>query len=127
MAIPGTAKLGPQLVKLARSFHCSTVKHAGSTWRLKHGLPENPSDRGLTTDLPDWSFADGRPAPPMAGHVRRLEKQREIVKRITKLSSEIDHGMKKWEMKTKKELEDQEEKRRKRLQPKGASIRKLPK
>ncbi|XP_070585295.1 large ribosomal subunit protein mL52 isoform X2 [Erythrolamprus reginae] len=79
MAIPGTAKLGPQLVKLARSFHCSTVKHAGSTWRLKHGLPENPSDRGLTTDLPDWSFADGRPAPPMAGHVRRLEKQREIV------------------------------------------------
>ncbi|KAG8140973.1 hypothetical protein E2320_003583, partial [Naja naja] len=22
-----------------------------------HGLPANPSDHGLTTDLPDWSFA----------------------------------------------------------------------
>uniref|UniRef100_A0A670YY43 Large ribosomal subunit protein mL52 n=1 Tax=Pseudonaja textilis TaxID=8673 RepID=A0A670YY43_PSETE len=93
----------------------------------RHGLPENPSDQGLTTDLPDWSFADGRPAPPMAGHLRRQEKKRELVRRIAQLSSELDHGMKKWEAKQKKQEEDQEEKRRKRLRPKGDSLQQVQK
>ncbi|XP_026575285.1 39S ribosomal protein L52, mitochondrial [Pseudonaja textilis] len=127
MALHGTPRLGPQLAKLARSFHCSTMKYAGSEWRIKHGLPENPSDQGLTTDLPDWSFADGRPAPPMAGHLRRQEKKRELVRRIAQLSSELDHGMKKWEAKQKKQEEDQEEKRRKRLRPKGDSLQQVQK
>ncbi|KAM3821854.1 large ribosomal subunit protein mL52 isoform 1-T1 [Vipera latastei] len=118
---------GSQLVKLARSFHCSTMKLAGSKWRAKHGLPINPTDRGPTTDFPDWSFADGRPAPPMSGQLRRQEKNREIVRRIAQLSSELDHGMKKWEAKMEKQKEDQEEKRRKRLQPKGVSLLQLPK
>ncbi|XP_070810452.1 large ribosomal subunit protein mL52 [Pituophis catenifer annectens] len=127
MALPVTPRLGAQLVILARSFHCSSLKHAGSEWRMKHGLPANPSDHGLTTNLPDWSFADGRPAPPMVGHLRRQEKNREMVRRIAQLSSELDHGMKKWEAKMKKQEEDQEEKRRKRLRPKGALLQQLPK
>ncbi|XP_032093494.1 39S ribosomal protein L52, mitochondrial [Thamnophis elegans] len=127
MALPVTPRLGPQLVKLARSFHCGTVKHGGSKWRMKHGLPPNPSDYGPTTNLPDWSFADGRPAPPMVGQLRRQEKHQEIVRRIAQLSSELDHGMQKWEAKRKKQEEDQEEKRRKRLQPKGDSLQQLPK
>ncbi|KAM3821856.1 large ribosomal subunit protein mL52 isoform 3-T3 [Vipera latastei] len=103
------------------------MKLAGSKWRAKHGLPINPTDRGPTTDFPDWSFADGRPAPPMSGQLRRQEKNREIVRRIAQLSSELDHGMKKWEAKMEKQKEDQEEKRRKRLQPKGVSLLQLPK
>ncbi|XP_058039318.1 large ribosomal subunit protein mL52 isoform X2 [Ahaetulla prasina] len=127
MALPVNPRLGPQLVKLARSFHCSSLKYAGSAWRMKHGLPANPSDYGLTTNLPDWSFADGRPAPPMIGQLRRQEKNREIVRRIAQLSSELDHGMKKWEAKMKKQEDNQEEKRRNRLHPKGASLQQLPK
>ncbi|XP_007436448.1 39S ribosomal protein L52, mitochondrial [Python bivittatus] len=127
MAVRVTPRLGPQLAKLARSFHHSTTKHAGSEWRLKNGLPANPSDHGLTTDLPDWSFADGRPAPLMSGQLRRQEKNRQIVRRITELSAELDHGMKKWEAKMRKQEQDEEEKRRNRLQPKGALLQQVPK
>uniref|UniRef100_A0A8C0V9Y9 Large ribosomal subunit protein mL52 n=1 Tax=Cyanistes caeruleus TaxID=156563 RepID=A0A8C0V9Y9_CYACU len=37
-----------------------------------------PSGPGPLRDLPDWSFADGRPSPPWRGQLRRLREQREL-------------------------------------------------
>uniref|UniRef100_A0A8C6QUU3 Large ribosomal subunit protein mL52 n=2 Tax=Nannospalax galili TaxID=1026970 RepID=A0A8C6QUU3_NANGA len=37
---------------------CSAAARAGSQWRLKQGLPANPSGYGPLTELPDWSFAE---------------------------------------------------------------------
>ncbi|KAL8177224.1 UNVERIFIED_CONTAM: hypothetical protein K2H54_043496 [Gekko kuhli] len=121
---------GSQLTKIAlasRSFHCSSVDQAGGPWRLKHALPENGSQYGPMTDLPDWSFADGRLAPPMKGYLRRKEKNAEFVRRIAMITSEIDHGMKKWEAKVREKEREAEEKRHNRLQPKGGILPLAPK
>ncbi|XP_012668276.1 39S ribosomal protein L52, mitochondrial [Otolemur garnettii] len=59
-----------------RRLHCSAAAWAGGQWRLQQGLAANPSGYGPLTELPDWSYADGRPAPPMKGQLRR-KAQRE--------------------------------------------------
>uniref|UniRef100_A0ACB8EW90 Uncharacterized protein n=1 Tax=Sphaerodactylus townsendi TaxID=933632 RepID=A0ACB8EW90_9SAUR len=96
-------------------------------WAGRHALPENGSDYGPMTDLPDWSFADGRPAPPMKGYLRRQEKNREFARRIAMISSEIDRGMEKWETNQREQRQQAEEKRQNRLLPKGGSLPPLPK
>ncbi|XP_075388010.1 large ribosomal subunit protein mL52 isoform X3 [Tenrec ecaudatus] len=64
------------LLSSVRRLHCSAAARAGSQWRLQQGLAANPSGYGALTELPDWSHADGRPAPPMKGQLRR-KAQRE--------------------------------------------------
>ncbi|XP_062993591.1 large ribosomal subunit protein mL52 [Elgaria multicarinata webbii] len=130
MAACVTQRLGPQLAKIvsvSRSFHCSTVDQVGGKWRVKQGLPINPSGFGPLTDLPDWSFADGRPAPPMKGQLRRQEKNKEFACRVAQISAEMDHGIQKWEAKQREHEQQAEEKRRNRLQPKGGLLQQPPK
>ncbi|PNI96501.1 MRPL52 isoform 8 [Pan troglodytes] len=64
------AALGTVLFSVRR-LHCSAAAWAGGQWRLQQGLAANPSGYGPLTELPDWSYADGRPAPPMKGQLRR--------------------------------------------------------
>nr|XP_023477780.1 39S ribosomal protein L52, mitochondrial isoform X5 [Equus caballus] len=64
------------LLSSVRRLHCSPAARAGSQWRVHQGLAANPSGYGPLTELPDWSYADGRPAPPMKGQLRR-QAQRE--------------------------------------------------
>lgn len=45
------------------------------------------------TDLPDWSFADGRMAPPMKGQLRRQQEREGLARRIVMLNAEMDHGV----------------------------------
>ncbi|XP_067325859.1 large ribosomal subunit protein mL52 isoform X1 [Anolis sagrei] len=85
----------------------------------RQGFPVNPSEFGPLTDLPDWSFADGRPAPPMKGYLRRREKNAELARRVVEISAEIDRGMEKWEAKQREAEQAAQEKRRNRLQPKA--------
>uniref|UniRef100_A0A493U395 Large ribosomal subunit protein mL52 n=1 Tax=Anas platyrhynchos platyrhynchos TaxID=8840 RepID=A0A493U395_ANAPP len=40
-------------------------------WRVTRGLAPSQSGPGPLRDLPDWSFADGRPAPLWRGQQRR--------------------------------------------------------
>ncbi|XP_015265173.1 PREDICTED: 39S ribosomal protein L52, mitochondrial [Gekko japonicus] len=130
MASCATKKLGSQLTKIAlasQSFHCSSADQAGGPWRLKHAMPENGSQYGPMTDLPDWSFADGCPAPPMKGYLRRKEKNTEFVRRLAMISSEVDHRMEKWAAKVREQEQQAEEKRRNRLQPKGGILPPAPK
>ncbi|XP_043914360.1 39S ribosomal protein L52, mitochondrial isoform X2 [Protopterus annectens] len=61
-----------------RLFSCGAVQQAGSKWRLEHGMARSNSEYGPFTDLPDWSFADGRPAPPCKGELRRRKEREEF-------------------------------------------------
>ncbi|XP_075716809.1 large ribosomal subunit protein mL52 [Rhinoderma darwinii] len=79
-----------------RSLHSSALLCAGQDWRIGHGFARSGSEYGPLTDLPDWSFVDGRPAPPWKGQTRRKEENKELASRIVMLSNEIDQGMKKW-------------------------------
>ncbi|XP_014678789.1 PREDICTED: 39S ribosomal protein L52, mitochondrial-like [Priapulus caudatus] len=62
---------------ISRSLHTSPAQLAGSKWRQAHGLPDAfDSDYGPFVDKPDWSYADGRPAPPTSGMKQRKEERK---------------------------------------------------
>uniref|UniRef100_UPI00398F85C7 large ribosomal subunit protein mL52 n=1 Tax=Pristiophorus japonicus TaxID=55135 RepID=UPI00398F85C7 len=80
----GAAKMGVwrvlcvPLVPGARSLSCAAVCRAGSQWRLGLGMAKSGTEYGPLTDLPDWSFADGRPAPRLKGQIRRRQEGEEM-------------------------------------------------
>ncbi|XP_020665386.2 large ribosomal subunit protein mL52 [Pogona vitticeps] len=130
MAACVTQRLRPHLAKLtfvSRNLHCSTVDQSCGPWRVKHGLPVNPSMHGPLTDLPDWTFADGRPAPPMKRQLLRKEKNKELARRVVMLSKEIDHGIEKWEARQREKKQEEEAKQLNKLQPKGGFLPRTPK
>lgn len=50
------------LVGLKRDLHVTGV-NCDIIWRRNRRLPKNPTSSGPLTDLPDYSFMDGRPTP----------------------------------------------------------------
>nr|XP_033779493.1 39S ribosomal protein L52, mitochondrial [Geotrypetes seraphini] len=106
-----------------RHFSCGSIHCAGKTWRVSHGFAPSDSEYGPLTDLPDWSFADGRPGIPWKGQLRRREQQEKFVRRVIMLNKEMDHGIRVWEEAQDKAAMQQEEKRKIRLKEKGALLR----
>nr|XP_005338848.2 39S ribosomal protein L52, mitochondrial isoform X3 [Ictidomys tridecemlineatus] len=104
-----------------RRLHCSVSALAGSQWRLQQGLAANPSGYGPLTELPDWSYADGRPAPPMKGQLRRKTQREEFARRVVLLSQEMDAGIQAWQLRQQK-LQEEERKQKNALKRKGASL-----
>lgn len=51
-----------QQLPKARFFHVSAI-NCDILWRRNRRLPKNPTSSGTLTDMPDYSFIDGRPAP----------------------------------------------------------------
>ncbi|XP_028851664.1 large ribosomal subunit protein mL52 isoform X1 [Denticeps clupeoides] len=110
-----------------RSFATTCTVLAGRSWRLQHGLPCRGSEYGPLTDLPDWSYADGRPSPPMKGQIRRRKEREEFARRVVSLSSEIDNGMQRWRDGKEEEKRLEERKKSLLLKPKGKLLLKTPK
>ncbi|XP_005370547.2 39S ribosomal protein L52, mitochondrial isoform X1 [Microtus oregoni] len=115
------AALGSWLSIGVRRLHCSAAARAGGQWRLQQGLAANPSGYGPLTELPDWSFADGRPAPPMKGQLRRKAQREKLARRVVLLTQEMDAGLQAWKLRQQK-LEE-ERKQEHGLKPKGISLR----
>eukprot|EP01135_Chromosphaera_perkinsii_P006085 Nk52_evm3s392 gene=Nk52_evmTU3s392 len=63
---------------------------AGEKWRLARGQARSNTEYGVLVDTPAWSFADGTPAPPSKGMLRRAQKHEAIRERLERLSGEID-------------------------------------
>ncbi|XP_011634355.1 39S ribosomal protein L52, mitochondrial [Pogonomyrmex barbatus] len=61
---------------VVNEFHQSCVQHLDQRWREKRGLTVNPNAFGLLTNLPDYTFKDGRPTPLGIRQKARLDKQR---------------------------------------------------
>ncbi|XP_073693705.1 large ribosomal subunit protein mL52 [Garra rufa] len=102
-----------------RPFSSSCVTLAGKKWRLENGLARCGSEYGPLTDLPDWSYADGRPAPPLKGQIRRQKQREEFARRAVYLSAEVDEGMKRWQEKKEAEKQKEEHVKSLLLKPKG--------
>ncbi|XP_030174546.1 39S ribosomal protein L52, mitochondrial isoform X6 [Lynx canadensis] len=75
-----------------RKLHSSVAARAGSQWRLQQGLAANPSGYGPLTELPDWSYADGRPAPPMKGQLRRKAQREKFAVSETSCTAVTGNG-----------------------------------
>ncbi|KAM9335943.1 large ribosomal subunit protein mL52 [Symphorus nematophorus] len=108
----------------SRQFSTTCGVQAGEKWRKEHGLARSGTEYGPLTDLPDWSFADGRPAPPMKGHLRRRQEREAIARRIVMLSSEVDRGMEVWSEKQEEAKRMEEHKKSLLLKPKGRLLMK---
>ncbi|XP_029437715.1 39S ribosomal protein L52, mitochondrial isoform X2 [Rhinatrema bivittatum] len=87
-----------------------------------HGFAPSDSEYGPLADLPDWSFADGRPGHPWKGQVRRQEQREQFARRVVMLHKEMDHGIRVWEEAQCQKSVQREEKRRQLLKPKGAQL-----
>ncbi|XP_053450275.1 39S ribosomal protein L52, mitochondrial isoform X5 [Nycticebus coucang] len=85
------APLGIMLSSVRR-LHCSAAAWAGGQWRLQQGLAANPSGYGPLTELPDWSYADGRPAPPMKGQLRRKAQREQFAVSKTSRTAVTGNG-----------------------------------
>uniref|UniRef100_A0AAZ1WXA8 Large ribosomal subunit protein mL52 n=1 Tax=Oreochromis aureus TaxID=47969 RepID=A0AAZ1WXA8_OREAU len=91
---------------------------------VRHGLARSGTEYGPLTDLPDWSFADGRPAPPMKGQLRRRQEREALSRRIVMLNSEVDRGMEVWREKQEEAKRMEEHKKSLLLKPKGKLLMK---
>ncbi|KAM9717069.1 large ribosomal subunit protein mL52 [Menidia menidia] len=119
-----------------RTLCCSVLRHsskqfsttcwarAGEQWRKDNGLARSGSEYGPLTDLPDWSFADGRPAPLMKGQMKRKQEREALARRIVMLSSEVDKGIEAWEEKQEEAKRAEELKKSLLLKPKGKLVMK---
>nr|XP_012215919.1 PREDICTED: 39S ribosomal protein L52, mitochondrial [Linepithema humile] len=100
-------------------FHQSCVQHLNQKWREKRGLTSNPNTFGPLTNLPDYTFKDGKPTPLGIRAKARLEKQSEYAVKIIKLVGEVDHAVERHA-----KLQKENEQRRQqildnKLKPKG--------
>ncbi|XP_076828677.1 large ribosomal subunit protein mL52-like [Brachyhypopomus gauderio] len=102
-----------------RTFTSTRAACAGKKWRLENGLSWTGSEYGPLTDLPDWSYADGRPAPLLKGQVRRQKQREDFARRAVYLNAEVDQGMETWKMKKKDEEKAKEQLKSSMLKPKG--------
>ncbi|XP_065082510.1 large ribosomal subunit protein mL52 [Ochlerotatus camptorhynchus] len=97
----------------------STYKHAGHKWCEKNNLPKNPNKSGPLTDLPDYTFMDGRVTPLGANQKKKLLQQHELATKIVTMSKEMDFALERY---NKLQEEKQMEKKsilQSKLKPKG--------
>ncbi|EDV59650.1 39S ribosomal protein L52, mitochondrial [Drosophila erecta] len=102
-----------------RGIALTATRAIDQKWRAAKGLPENPNAFGPLTNLPDYTYLDGRPTPLGANQKKRLLKQQDIATRIVELSGELEFAKQRHERL--KENAESEKQRliQSKLKPKG--------
>jgi len=120
--------LGRQELKTCgRLYHSSkTLLYPGQDWRKKNGFAANPNAYGAVTDLPDYTFIDGRRAPPGSGKVRRAIEQRDLTAKIIQLTSELDFAVERRERLDREEEDATQRILKSKLKPKGKDVSNKP-
>ncbi|XP_069575058.1 large ribosomal subunit protein mL52 [Brachyistius frenatus] len=108
----------------SRQLSTTCGVRAGEKWRKEHGLSRSGTEYGPLTDLPDWSFADGRPAPLMKGQLRRRQEREALARRIVMLNSEMDGGIEAWKQKQEEARRMEDNRKSLLLKPKGKLLMK---
>ncbi|XP_062849413.1 39S ribosomal protein L52, mitochondrial [Trichomycterus rosablanca] len=119
MAAPLKMLCSSALKLTMRPFSSTCTAYAGKKWRLENGLAWTGSEYGPLTDLPDWSYADGRPAPPLKGQVRRQKQREDFARRAVYLNAEVDQGIETWRTKQEAQKRAKEQIKSSMLKPKG--------
>ncbi|MCJ8731363.1 hypothetical protein PDJAM_G00198740 [Pangasius djambal] len=110
------------LTQTVRPFSSTCAVHAGKKWRLENGLAWTGSEYGPLTDLPDWSYADGSPAPPLKGQVRRQKQREDFARRAVNLSAEVDQAIRTWRSEKEEQQRAREQLKSSMLKPKGKML-----
>uniref|UniRef100_A0A336M5A6 CSON004178 protein n=1 Tax=Culicoides sonorensis TaxID=179676 RepID=A0A336M5A6_CULSO len=92
-------------------------------WRKEAGLSQNYTAEGPLTNLPDYTFMDGRPTPLGVRQKNRLLKQREYAERIVQLSAELDFAKDRYQKQINAEVESRQQILKSKLKPKALDYR----
>ncbi|XP_071957826.1 large ribosomal subunit protein mL52-like [Antedon mediterranea] len=111
------------LFQTARLYQTTVPVAAGKAWRESQGHARTGNEYGPLTDLPDWSFADGRPAPMSRSIRQRQEIQSNIAERVQMLGNEMLTAVQ--QTKDKKIMKEREKQilESKKLKPKGLKVK----
>ncbi|XP_025049325.1 39S ribosomal protein L52, mitochondrial [Alligator sinensis] len=113
----------PMPFPAARGGHGWVPRAGVGEWRKRQGFAPSSAGYGPLRDLPDWSFVDGRPAPPWKGQLRRQQENEDFARRVVRLSTELSQAKQRWK-KLQEAAQEQEQLRLQRqLQPKGGTLR----
>ncbi|XP_029175835.1 39S ribosomal protein L52, mitochondrial [Nylanderia fulva] len=104
---------------LVNGFHQSCVRYLDQKWRAKRKLTDNPNKFGPLTNLPDYTFKDGRPTPLGIRQKARLDKQRDYAAKIVKLVGEVDYAVERHAKMQKEKEQRRQQILDSKLKPKG--------
>ncbi|KAH8394942.1 hypothetical protein KR222_011731, partial [Zaprionus bogoriensis] len=109
----------PNTATAQRHVALTAVRAIDQKWRAGKGLPENPNAFGPLTNLPDYTYLDGRTTPLGSNQKKRLAKQQEIAAKIVQLSGELEFAKQRHE-RLKAEAESKRQQiLQNKLKPKG--------
>ncbi|KAL3859172.1 hypothetical protein ACJMK2_009404 [Sinanodonta woodiana] len=98
----------------------SPTRGFGAVYRLKRGQAINKTRYGPLTDLPDFTFLDGRPTPLAPGQKRRLDEKKQMTTVIMKMLHEMDSAETYFKEKQMEEKQHREEIISKKFKPKSS-------
>ncbi|KAK3610031.1 hypothetical protein CHS0354_032380 [Potamilus streckersoni] len=98
----------------------SSSRGFGAVYRLKRGQAINKTRYGPLTDLPDFTFLDGRPTPLAPGQKRRLDEKKQMTTVIMKMLQEIDTAETYFKEKQMEEKEQRDKILSKQFKPKSS-------
>ncbi|KAH8254680.1 hypothetical protein KR032_011616 [Drosophila birchii] len=121
-----------------RNIAVTAARSIDQKWRADKGLPENPNAFGPLTNMPDYTFLDGRTTPLGVGipskycmnscltrialqsnQKRRLLKQQEIASKIVELSGELEFAKQRHERLKAEAAAEKQRIIQNKLKPKG--------
>ncbi|KAI8117147.1 39S ribosomal protein L52, mitochondrial [Lucilia cuprina] len=114
-------KTSTKLIKstMARNISCTARLALDQKWREEQGLPENPNEFGPLTNLPDYTFLDGRPTPLGSNQRKRLIKQQEIAAKIVTMNKELDMAKQRYKQLQEQQAAERQKVMQAKLKPKG--------
>ncbi|GAB1866759.1 Large ribosomal subunit protein mL52 [Camponotus japonicus] len=107
---------------VVNGLHQSCTRYLNQRWREKRGLTANPNAFSPLTNLPDYTFKDGRPTPLGIRQKARLDKQRNYAARIITLVGEIDYAVERHAKKQKQRIQRRQQILDNKLKPKGNAL-----
>jgi len=111
-------------VNRVQKYHTTQPTCVGSKWRKANALTPNYTACGPLTDLPDFTYKDGSPAPPGPNKVKKFLKHRAFAERIIELTGQIDHAVERHERLAKEKEEKEARILQRKLKPKTVDINK---
>ncbi|XP_063701323.1 large ribosomal subunit protein mL52 [Culicoides brevitarsis] len=117
--ISTTAALGGRIKKWRDKKMWKNTEPNIPNWRKEAGLEQNPTSFGPLTNLPDYTYMDGRPTPLGVRQKGRVMKQREYAGKIVQYIGELNFAKQRYQENINAAIQTRQEILKNKLKPKG--------
>lgn len=101
------------------SVLCKVLKKHGWKWRINQGMSRSGTEYGVLTDMPDYSFLDGRPTPLSTNQQKRRQDRIETAKDIMEKLGQVDFAKERFELNEQAEEQQRQSILARKLKPKS--------